>query len=218
MIIPEKGRVPSCPETTHGHFGSSQIGGCCHIQMGRKDQWTKTFSSQRTKHLTNSLNLGPISVWPLLGSKDDLHGPISTGLSRRFLLRRSPLMITRRRFLGTSFSGLAAVAVTSVHTSGKTFDEFYQLTFPPFDALDNPIAFGFGKPSEAQKDKAKEIIASTPTGKPAIEIAESFIDRYSKSDPELIAQWPAPSAWNPLVVDFFSATSLKANNDMIAWC
>lgn len=95
---------------------------------------------------------------------------------------------------------------------------FNQLTMPSIESLDDPELFGYAGPNEAQKAKAREMIDGTPKGPTPIAIAESFITRYAKSDPDLIAQWPSPAAWNPLVVEFFRATSLRVNNDMIDWC
>ncbi len=95
---------------------------------------------------------------------------------------------------------------------------FAQLTFPPFAALDAAQRFGYSAPSARQRSKAQIIIDATPTGPSPYAIAESFIDRFGRTDPDAISQWPAPKAWNPLIREFFSATSLRANNDMIDWC
>jgi len=93
-----------------------------------------------------------------------------------------------------------------------------QLDYPPFADLDRVQEQGLRNPDGQQIDKAREIVDQTPHGPHAIDIAQSFVDRFAKADPEAIAQWPLPAAWNPLVVEFFHATSYKANNDMIAWC
>jgi uncharacterized protein (TIGR02594 family) len=73
-------------------------------------------------------------------------------------------------------------------------------------------------PRKLNGKKAQEIIDATPKGPTPFVIAKSFVDRFAKTDPEAISQWPAPKNWNPLVKGFFSATSLRVNNDMIDWC
>jgi uncharacterized protein (TIGR02594 family) len=95
---------------------------------------------------------------------------------------------------------------------------FTQLNYPPFDALDAPQKFGLNEPTQAQKAKVSQIIQSTPRGPRPYDVARSFVDRFYGKDPEVISQWPRPAAWNPLIVEFFSATTKKANNDMIPWC
>jgi uncharacterized protein (TIGR02594 family) len=95
---------------------------------------------------------------------------------------------------------------------------FQQLAFPPIDSIDNEEPFGYSPPTEAQRSKAADIINATPKGPTAFDVAKSFITRFAKSDPDAISQWPAPQAWNPLVKEFFSATSLRVNNDMVDWC
>ena len=93
-----------------------------------------------------------------------------------------------------------------------------QLDYPQFELLDAPSLFGNRPATAAQIAEARLIVNNTPTGPSPIDVAQSFVDRFAASDPEAIAQWPRPSNWNPLVVNFFGATSTKANNDMIAWC
>ena len=95
---------------------------------------------------------------------------------------------------------------------------FAQLKFPPFAALDAAQRFGYSAPSYEQKRNAQRILDTTPTGPSPYDIAKSFIDRFARTDPEVISQWPAPRAWNPIITQFFSATSLRVNNDMIDWC
>ena len=95
---------------------------------------------------------------------------------------------------------------------------FDQLPLPPIDALDDPELFGYKPPTAAQRAKAQKIIDDTIKGPRPFDVAKSFIKRFAKSDPEAISQWPAPSTWNPLVKEFFSATYLRVNNDMVDWC
>ncbi|HVW54134.1 MAG TPA: CHAP domain-containing protein [Rhizobiaceae bacterium] len=95
---------------------------------------------------------------------------------------------------------------------------FFQLSYPAVEALDNPQPFGYSEPTEEQKEHVREILAGTPSGPKPIDIMQSFVDRFFKTDPDAISQWPEPAAWNPLVVEFFRATTTHATNDMIAWC
>lgn len=104
---------------------------------------------------------------------------------------------------------------------GASTDEdapFFQLTFPLVDSIQSPQKFGYKEPDEKQKAKAAEMVRTTPKGPRPLDIAQSFVDRFYASDPESISQWPEPSAWNPLVVEFFSATDMQARDDMVAWC
>lgn len=95
---------------------------------------------------------------------------------------------------------------------------FDQLIYPPIEALDDPQPFGVKPPTQDEVKKATLIIDQTVKGPRPIDVAQSFVDRFYDNDPSAISQWPAPSHWNPLIVKFFSATSYRANNDMIAWC
>jgi len=121
--------------------------------------------------------------------------------------------------------GLGLMMAPSLLISGRSFgqtteevESFEQLTFPPISALDQPGLFGYKPATQAQIDKARLIVNSTPRGPAPIDIAKSFITRFSNTDAEAISQSPSPASWNPLVVEFFRSTSTKANNDMIAWC
>lgn len=129
-------------------------------------------------------------------------------------------MISRREFS----LGLAslAIVISDLSIADTISDDlaisFDQLVYPPFEALDAPAEFGYKEPDAAAKAKAADIIKQSPKGPKPIDVAQSFVDRFYKTDPEAISQWPAPAAWNPLIVEFFNATSLKVNNDMVPWC
>jgi uncharacterized protein (TIGR02594 family) len=127
--------------------------------------------------------------------------------------------ISRRAITWALAAGLVPFDILPIiaHAS-ETRHSFDQLTFPPIEALDNPTQFGYEPATEEQKESSASIVRTTPKGPTPIAIAQSFVDRFSNDDPEAISQWPAPASWNPLIVEFFSATSLRANNDMIAWC
>ena len=77
------------------------------------------------------------------------------------------------------------------------------------------------EPSREQIERATKIIDETPRGPLPVDVAQSFIDRFYDSDPDVISQWPMPAAWNPLIVAFFDATEMPETTrktDMIPWC
>lgn len=93
-----------------------------------------------------------------------------------------------------------------------------QLEYPPFELIGAPSLFGYEPATAVEIAKAKLIVNNTRKGPAPIDVAKHFVVRFAASDPEAIAQWPRPSRWNPLIVEFFNATSTKANSDMVAWC
>jgi uncharacterized protein (TIGR02594 family) len=129
-------------------------------------------------------------------------------------------MISRRTFAiaSASFPLLMSRSSLADPVSDDLAVPFDQLVYPPFEALEAPATFGYSEPDEKAKAKAADIIKTTVNGPHPIDIAQNFVDRFYKADPDAISQWPAPAAWNPLIVEFFNATSLKANNDMVSWC
>lgn len=132
-------------------------------------------------------------------------------------------MLTRRMtVLGTlAAAKLAAGSGASAQASPASADEPYELIFPPLSALDPTRDFGYKEPTHFQREKADSIISLTPKGPLPVDIAQSFVDRFYEKDPEAISQWPAPMAWNPLVVAFFDATYDAPSTrvtDMIPWC
>jgi uncharacterized protein (TIGR02594 family) len=102
--------------------------------------------------------------------------------------------------------------------SGDVMEDFDQLIYPPFGAIGAPEKFGYTKPSKEQIERVAKIINETPEGPHPLAIARSFTQRFTDKEPRVISQWPAPDAWNPLIVEFFKSTSTPANNDMVAWC
>jgi uncharacterized protein (TIGR02594 family) len=127
-------------------------------------------------------------------------------------VRRRPLL------LGLAASGLVADHAATAQRARIPPGETYDLTFPPLQALNPEVPFGTLQPSAAQIRRAQEIIDASPRGPRPVDVAQSFVDRFARSDPEAISQWPAPKPWNPLVVAFFRATAIVANSDMIPWC
>lgn len=128
-------------------------------------------------------------------------------------------MFTRRAMVaGMACTPLMITAQVAAAQTAEIEDSFDQLIYPPIEAIDDPQPFGYKPASQDEINKAKLIIDQTINGPRPIDVAQSFVDRFYVSDPSAISQWPAPAHWNPLIVDFFTATSYRANNDMIAWC
>ena len=128
-------------------------------------------------------------------------------------------MITRRSIafgLVTCPALITSLPIAS-QTIGSAEEPFDQLIYPPIDDVDNGQPFGYRPATEAQKKKAAEISDAAPKGPTPVDIAQSFVDRFYKKDPEAITQWPVPAWWNPLMLHFFATSSNKFNSDMVAW-
>lgn len=131
------------------------------------------------------------------------------------------VMISRRNLVvgAAASSLLISTPVTRVLADeGDESSPFDQLIYPPFGAIDAPSKFGYSPPTRGERQRADDIIKATPSGPTPLAVARSFVDRFYVADPNAISQWPAPASWNPLVVSFFSSTSLKVNSDMVSWC
>lgn len=126
-------------------------------------------------------------------------------------------MITRRTFIGTLCASpwIARSARAMDSAEAGSLDE---LVYPPFDALTAPVPFGLDEPTAAQKKQVSEIVLDTPKGPTPFAIAQSFVERFYPDQTKLISQWPTPEPWNPLIVEFFLATDMKAKNDLVPWC
>jgi uncharacterized protein (TIGR02594 family) len=127
-------------------------------------------------------------------------------------------MFTRRSVFLAAAAAALPISIDRVCAQESDEELLAPLDYPSIDALTQPHEFGLRLPDKSAIDKANAIIANTPTGPTPFEVAKSFVTRFGKSDPDAISQWPLPAAWNPLVVDFFSATQDKATNDTVPWC
>lgn len=127
-------------------------------------------------------------------------------------------MMDRRTFLASSVLPLVTTFPALAQSDDES--EIIGLTWPPLELLDpaHRELFGYNKATADQEAKATLMLQKAPKGPNAIDVAQYFVDTYYQSDPEAISQWPAPANWNPLIVDFFTKTTTKATNDMIAWC
>lgn len=137
---------------------------------------------------------------------------IAATLAAPLMIRSSPILAFTPQDLATPEGQPTLDAAESADPS------LTDLEYPSFDSLKSTRLFGNQPPSLEQLNHAKDVVNATPHGPTAFAIAQSFVDRFSLTNPRLISQWPKPEAWNPLVVEFFKATTLNANNDMVPWC
>ena len=131
-------------------------------------------------------------------------------------------MISRRDYTISILAGATSFPPISAGESRTEIEApLFELKFPSFKLLRKPTGqttYGHRIPDKAKKEKVNAILAATPAGPRPIDIAQSFVDRFYKSEPLTISQRPSDDAWNPLIVEFFSATGDPANSDMIPWC
>ncbi|WP_181321838.1 CHAP domain-containing protein [Trinickia symbiotica] len=128
-------------------------------------------------------------------------------------------MTSRRKFVCSAGTAVAAILLRKLSLATKPQDEMLSpLIYPIFEAVYSPRVQGFLPPTGDEKEKVTKIVNATPTGPRPIDVAQYFVDRFFVHDPMVISQWPAPQPWNPLIVQFFSATSSPANNDTVPWC
>src|SRR5262245_3654089 len=113
-------------------------------------------------------------------------------------------MISRRAlaFGLAGFPWISGALPGLAQTAAEAEPVFSQLIYPPIEALDDPVPFGYQPATQEQIRRAADIISQTPKGPRPIDIAQSFVDRFFEKEPKLISQWPAPESWNPLVVEF----------------
>jgi len=130
----------------------------------------------------------------------------------------SPLLIRGIPACAQEAPGIPGAANASAQVDGPLDESLTQLEYPPLALLDTAKPFGNKPPPPSELARAKDVVNATPNGPTPVAIAQSFVDRFFASNPRVISQWPKPDAWNPLIVEFFKATTLKANNDMVAWC
>ncbi|MBA5864781.1 MAG: CHAP domain-containing protein [Nitrospira sp. CR1.1] len=96
-------------------------------------------------------------------------------------------------------------------------DTLDELQYPSFDLINESRPFGTHAPDKEQYKRAKAIWEGAPKGKAPYDIANYFLS-FEKTDAEVITQWPQAASWNPLIVEFFSATNYRAENDLTPWC
>ena len=127
-------------------------------------------------------------------------------------------MLDRRSVIRAAVIGPLTLTGRSVFAQ----DSDDQLLVPQdslsIDDLTKLHPFGSHPASTDEVKKADNIIANTPTGPRPIDIAQSFYDRFYKTDPHAISEWPKNESWNPLIARFFEATTSHTKQDTVAWC
>nr|WP_199043501.1 CHAP domain-containing protein [Dyella sp. ASV24] len=139
-------------------------------------------------------------------------------------------MVSRRQFIaGTATASILSMLGLKLRAADIPLDEtFAQLAYSPLSDVQvtphgvsshsgNHVEGTSPPPSDVVSQTA-DIIKATPVGPHPIDVAQSFVIRFYADQPALISQWPDPKPWNPLIVDFFSATDDHAVNDMVPWC
>lgn len=129
-------------------------------------------------------------------------------------------MITRRLFSTALLCLPAVLTASGALAKGRNRQVIFQLSYPP---AAGPDASGQGRvmaarPTPAQVRRATEIISNTPDGPRAIDIAQTFIDRFYDREPALISEWSAPAPHNPLIRRFLEETPMVATDDITPWC
>lgn len=91
---------------------------------------------------------------------------------------------------------------------------------------DGPLPVNAGKslgdrpPKNSEERIAKAIIAKAPTGPIPFDISNYFLEiaagRYGNIWQPYAQGWP--TRWNPVIVNFFEATTTKPEGDLTPWC
>lgn len=135
-------------------------------------------------------------------------------------------MTTRRSFTCAALSSVALISsgrmLWSQEVQAPPDDEIISsiedIDYPSFEKINPVNQFGSSEPEQWQVDRAKAIWSNAPKGPHPMTVAEYFVDNFYATEPDAISQWPRADAWNPLIVEFFRATSYRAENDMVPWC
>lgn len=125
-------------------------------------------------------------------------------------------MVSRRDILKAGAGvGLAPFIGTALAQDFQS-DILQPLDYPSLPSSNKQL-FGSFPASNAQREKADQMIDNAPIGPRPINIAQYFIQKYS-DDPKSISAWPADEAWNPLIVRFFDVAPQPRNTDTVPWC
>ena len=97
-------------------------------------------------------------------------------------------------------------------------------SFASSPSLDGPISgiapFGTQTPTDEEKKLAAKVLSNVPTGRTPVEIALYFLDvgsgKFGQELRPYITAWP--ERWNPVIVEFFSATHTQPSGDTTSWC
>ncbi|TCR89816.1 CHAP domain-containing protein [Rhizobium sp. BK376] len=127
-------------------------------------------------------------------------------------------MLNRRTFVldfAAAMAGIPGYAVAQ--KLGR--ENIVQLQYPPPSPSQNLPHQERRKPSAAEILFARAIVSRTPYGPRPIDIAQSFVDRFSRANPAAISQPSPPAAPNPLISEFIKpAGRFSGQDDIIPWC
>lgn len=126
-------------------------------------------------------------------------------------------MITRRTLVGL-IAALPALKPDVLLARRAGREIILQLQYPPPRPASGKMTAKRTKAVMADVKQAHDIIDLTPTGPRPIDIAQSFVDRYSRTKPAVISQPPPPAPVNPLISEFLKVTSLHSEGDLVPWC
>lgn len=88
------------------------------------------------------------------------------------------------------------------------------------DVITGYIPFGTQPPTSREAILAKRVLSSVPVGKSPIDVALYFLDvaagKYGEELKPYTTAWPI--RWNPVIVEFFTATNTTPSGDTTSWC
>jgi uncharacterized protein (TIGR02594 family) len=143
-------------------------------------------------------------------------------LSRRDILVASSLALVIPRFSFASDPDWGALAqedtqAPSIPASLAVFGNQPSLNN---GVLTSYMPMGTEAATSAEEALAKLVLKDMPTNCTPIEVALYFHDvglgKYGEDRKPYSTAWPV--RWNPVIVEFFRATSLKPSGDTTAWC
>src|SRR4029079_4666483 len=127
-------------------------------------------------------------------------------------------MIARRAFTSALLAVPIALVAERAYSGKRGREVIEALAYPPVRHYGSLAGRGRSAPTARQRERANTIVKTMPFGPRPIDIAQSFVDRFYHSEPEIISQPPPPAALNPLISRFFETTSAREGDDVIAWC
>lgn len=125
-------------------------------------------------------------------------------------------MLSRRDLI---LNIVAASACLPTHAIARRLgrENIAELQYPPPAPLNGTASANRSKPSSNDLRLARAIIDQTPHGPRAIDIAQSFVDRYARANPAAISQRSPPAPANPLIAAFIRPAGGLVD-DPIPWC
>ena len=126
-------------------------------------------------------------------------------------------MLTRRQIISALvaaplFEPAALFARTNKFFGVPTKD----IQYPKIIAAPTEHIQGIYPAQPSDESEAANILLATPSGPTAFDVASYFVS--GKVPADYLEQRPYSASWNPLILDFFTATNLRASNDLVPWC